>query len=406
MKFSENNKNRIKKIYITAYGWAVIIFYAFVVGATGGLVGSAFAKSLSFATQLRAEHGWLIYLLPFGGLISVLIYKLTKTEGIVTDRALEASAGSARMPARITPVIFAATTITHLLGGSAGKEGAALQAGSGVAELISKLTKADEKKRAILTICGMAAVFSAMLGTPVAACVFALEVAVIGKLNSRAIFPALTSSITAHFISLALGVVPERFHIGTVPDMDIMVILKTAVIAVAVSVVAGVFCLMINGGHKFAGKVVKNPFVRIFAGGCIIVVLTLIFGTDYNGGGIFVIERIFEEATVKPEAFLLKIIFTVITISAGFKGGEIVPSFFIGSTLGAALAGVMGLPIGLSAAIGMIAFFSAATNCQIASAVIAVEFFGTEGFVYFAVAAFASRIFFRNTSLYQKQKYI
>ena len=406
MILSEKSKNKIKDIRATAFEWVVIIFYALVVGTMGGVVGSAFARSLSFVTELRAEHSWIIYLLPVGGLVSVLIYKLTKTEGISTDRALEASTGTVRMPARITPVIFAATTITHLLGGSAGKEGAALQVGSGVAELVSKLTRADEKKRAILAVCSMAAVFSAMLGTPVAACVFALEVAVIGRINSRAFFPALLSSITAHFISLALGVVPERFHIDIVPALDIMVLLKTAVIALAVSVIAGIFCHMISGGHKLAEKAVKNPFARIFAGGCIIIVLTLIFGTDYNGGGIFVIERIFEEASVRPEAFLLKIIFTVITISAGFKGGEIVPSFFIGSTLGAVLSAVMGLPIGFCAAIGMTAFFSAATNCQIASAVIAVEFFGTDGFIYFAVAAFASRIFFRNTSLYQAQKHI
>ena len=132
--------------------------------------------------------------------------------------------------------------------------------------------------------------------------------------------------------------------------------------------------------------------------------LTLIFGTDYNGGGFFVVERIFEEGTVRHEAFLLKIIFTVITISAGYKGGEIVPSFFIGATLGATLSLLFGIPVAFAAAIGMTAFFGAATNCQIASAVLAAELFGTNGFVYFAVAAFASRVFFRNTSLYQKQK--
>ena len=400
----ERNKEKLINESKSFVEVVVSVICAVAVGVLCGVVGGAFARSLSFVTLLRAEHGWLIYLLPLGGIVTVLLYKLTKTEGIGTDRALEASTASARMPVMIMSVMFAATTITHLLGGSAGKEGAALQIGSGAAELVSKLTKADEKMRSVLTVCGMAALFSAVLGTPAGACVFALEVAVIGKLNSSAVFPAMVSSITAYFISLAMGVVPERLHIDSVPGLGVTSILKTAVLAVAVSVVAGVFCRMLHGGKKLAEKAVKNPFLRIVAGGCIVIALTKVFGTDYNGGGMFVIERIFEESVVRPEAFLLKIIFTVVTISAGYKGGEIVPSFFIGATFGAVLAAVFGLPIGFCAAIGMTAFFGAATNCQIASAVLAVELFGTNGFIYFAVAAFASRVFFRNTSLYKKQK--
>lgn len=396
----EKSDDRIKQIT----KWLLLILAAFAVGILCGAIGGSFARSISFVTDLRSQNPWLVFLLPFGGLASVGLYKLTKTEGLGTDRALESVQGRKNVPILLVPVIFVASVITHLFGGSAGKEGAALQLGSGVAEFVSKIIKAGERTHAVMTICGMAALFSAVFGTPVGACVFALEVAVIGRMNAVAVFPAFISSITAYFISTAIGVHPEKFHVEAVPDFTIINLLKTFGVAVIVSLAAYFFCHSLHGSEKLFGRIFKNPFIRIFIGGCGVIVLTMIFGTDYNGGGIFVIERIFEEGTVRPEAFLLKIIFTVITVSAGYKGGEIVPSFFIGATLGAALASVFGLPIGFCAAIGTTVFFGGVTNCPIASAVLAVELFGTNGFILFAAAAFSSRVFSGKVSLYHKQK--
>lgn len=403
MEFSMIKKEKISAVTSLILKWAVLIVSAVAIGAICGAVGAAFAKSIGFVTDLRAKNEWIIFLLPFGGLASVGLYKLTKTEGIGTDRVLESATGKSETPILLMPVIFVSSVITHLFGGSAGKEGAALQLGSGASEIVSKIIKADAKTHSALTICGMAALFSAVFGTPVGASVFALEVAVIGSMNALAVFPSIISSITAYCISTAMGVIPERFHIGDVPDFGIPALLRTLGVAVVVSLAAGLFCNMLHSGEKLAAKVFKNPFLRIFAGGCAVIILTLIFGTDYNGGGMFVVERIFEEKTVLPEAFLLKIIFTVVTVSAGYKGGEIVPSFFIGATLGATLASVFGLPVSLCAAIGMTAFFGCVTNCPIASAVIAVELFGAEGLILFAAAAFISRVIFAKTSLYHKQ---
>jgi len=403
MEFLKFKNLKLSKGISLIINWSLLIFGAVAVGALCGAIGGAFSRCISFVTAERAENEWLIFLLPLGGLVSVALYKLTKTEGIGTDRALESATARSETPVLLMPVIFAASVITHLFGGSAGKEGAALQLGSGVADTVSKLVKTDKKAHSVLTICGMSALFSAVFGTPVGASVFALEVAVIGKINALAVFPSLISSITAYFVSTSLGVTPERFSVETVPVFGIEELLKTVIVSVAVSLTAGIFCKALHGGEKLAEKLFKNSFLRIFAGGCIIIVLTLIFGTDYNGGGMFVIERIFEEGFVRPEAFLLKIIFTVITVSAGYKGGEIDPSFFIGATLGAALSGIVGLPVGFCAAIGMTAFFGGVTNCPIASAVIAVELFGANGLVLFAVAAFTSRVFFAKTSLYHKQ---
>lgn len=394
-----------EKIPLTAKrlgGFAVLLLSAAIVGIICGAVGGVFAKSIGFVTALREEYPWLIYILPFGGLASVALYKLAKVENIGTDRVLESVRGESKTPALLVPVVFAASVITHLFGGSAGKEGAALQIGSGVAELVSKISRADSKRRSALTVCGMAAVFSAVFGTPVAACLFAAEVAVLGRLAVVTALPALVSSIAAYLISLQLGVKPERFQLDSMPDFGAVLLLKIIAVAAITAFVSVVFCCVIRGGKKLFKKIFKNAYIRIFAGGCLIVFLTLLLGTDYNGGGIFVIERIFENGVVRPEAFLLKILFTVITVSAGYKGGEIVPSFFIGATLAAVLSPVFGLPAEFGAAIGMVAFFSGVTNCPVASSVIGIELFGADGILFFALAAFTARAFSGKVSLYRQ----
>lgn len=197
---------------------------------------------------------------------------------------------------------------------------------------------------------------------------------------------------------------PESFAVNTVPDFGLIVFLKTVALAAVSAFVSFVFCHLLHDGEKLSAKLFKNPFVRIFAGGCVIVILTLVFGTDYNGGSIEVIKRVFNEGSVNYEAFLLKIIFTVITVAAGYKGGEIVPSFLIGATLGAALSTLWGLPLEFYAALGMTAFFSGVTNCPLAAAVLSVELFGAQGFVLFAASALTAKGLSGKVSLYHKQK--
>lgn len=381
------------------------MFSAILIGIICGVIGAAFEKSIDFVTELRENNSFLVFLLPFGGLLSVALYKLTKTTGVGTDSVLECARGEAEIPFLLLPVAFIASVITHLFGGSAGKEGAALQLGGTVAQLVAKVSRTEDEKHGVLIVCGMAALFCAVFGTPVGACVFALEIATVGSINVMAFLPVFVSSIAARFVSSAMGVVPVVFSVDAVPNFDLVVFLKTVAVAAIVAVASFAFCHMLHGGEKLFEKLLKNPFIRIFAGGCIIVVLTLIFGTDYNGGGIAIIEHIFEESSVQPEAFLLKIIFTVVTVSAGYKGGEIVPSFFIGATLGAVLSLALGLPVQFCAALGMIAFFSGVTNCPLAASVLSVELFGAQGFVLFATSAFVARGLSGRVSLYNEQKY-
>lgn len=379
---------------------AVILIVSALIGAVCGLVGAVFAKGIGFVTELREANGFLLYLLPTGGLVSVLLYKLTKNEGVGTIRVLESARGGEKTPLLLMPVIFAASVITHLFGGSAGKEGAALQIGGAVSELISKITRADEEKHSVYMICGMAALFSAVFGTPFGAWIFALEVVMHKKFLLISVAPALVSSVIANLISVAIGVKPERFDIADMPYLSFSAFGKILLISAVVAAVSLIFCHSLHGCEKFLERIIRNPFIRIFAGGCAVIILTLIFGTDYNGGGMEIIERIFEEGIVKPEAFLLKMIFTVITVSSGYRGGEIVPSLFIGSTLGGTLSPLLGLSPAFGAAAGMIAFFSGVTNCPLASAVISIELFGAEGILFFAASAFLARLVSGKKCLY------
>lgn len=397
MKISSEKISLIKK---KSSDIAVILIVSAIIGAVCGIVGALFVKSIGFVTELREANSFLVYILPAGGLVSVLLYKLTKNEGIGTIRVLESARGGEKTPVLLMPVIFAASVITHLFGGSAGKEGAALQIGGAVAEAVSKITRANEEKHSVYMICGMAALFSAVFGTPFGAWIFALEVVMMKKAIVFSAVPALISSLIANIVSVAMGVTPERFEIHSVPDWGFAVFGKTLLISAVVAVVSMIFCFLLHGGEKLLEKLIENPYIRIFAGGCTVIVLTLIFGTDYNGGGMGIIERIFEEGFVKPEAFLLKIIFTAITVSSGYRGGEIVPSLFIGSTLGGTLSPLLGLSPAFGAATGMIAFFSGVTNCPLASAVISAELFGAEGLLFFAAAALIARLVSGKKCLY------
>ena len=348
------NKEKIRSLaenvwaYIAAFlRWGVL---GLLVGGLGGFVGALFAKSVAWATAMRGANPWLLYLLP----------------------------------------IFLGTTITHLLGGSAGREGAALQIGGSVATFFGKLFCLNEEDRHILTMCGMSGVFAAVFGTPMAACVFAIEVVSVGRFCTSALFPCIVSSASAYALALVMGVAPEHFLVENVPAFDISTMWRVLVIAILCAIASMLFCWAMHSGAKLFKKLFKNEFLRAAVGGIVVILLTLLAGTRaYNGGGMDVIERIFEEGVVRPEAFLLKIIFTSITIGAGFKGGEIVPTLFIGATLG-----------------GTLALFCGVTNCPIATILLSVELFGGESALFCMIAALVSFLFSGYFSFYSGQQLI
>jgi len=392
----------LKAYSSTFFKW---LFIGGVTGVLCGGVGAAFSKAIAFASSARAANGWLIFLLPVGGLLTVAIYRFLRVEEVGTNQVLKSVSTSKQVSPLLAPAVFAAAFITHLCGGSAGKEGAALQLGGSVTTLLGKLFRLCEADRHIITICGMGAFFAAVFGTPLGACVFALEVASVGTLSLAAIFPVFVSGISAYGIAHFLGTEAERFHLYGSPLMSVGSLLKVLVIAVAGAVVSLVFCHALHYAEHTAKKYLKNDILRIVSCGALIVVLSLIFGNGiYNGSGVEVIHGIFADGSVEPEAFLLKMLFTVITVAAGFKGGEIIPTLFIGASLGAVIAPLLGMTAAFGASVGMTALFCGVTNCPLASVFLSVELFGEEGMIYFAIASAVSFLLSGNSGLYTEQK--
>lgn len=384
----------------TFFKWVVI---SLVVGAVGGIVGSVFHKCIDFATEARGEHSWLVYLLPLGGLIIAALYSLCKTK-VDTNLVIESVRTEENVPWYMAPLIFVGTVITHLLGGSAGREGAALQLGGSIGYNLGRLFRLNAGDSHIIVMSGMSAVFAALFGTPLTAVFFALEVTSVGVMYYAGLLPCVISAMCACIIAELFGISPVRFNLFELPALSLEVVAKTVVLAALCAVVCIVFCTAIKVCEHYMEKLIHNVFVRALVGGAIIVLLTIVFGTyDYNGAGMHIIERAMT-GQANWEAFLLKIIFTAITISAGFKGGEIVPAFFVGSTFGCVIGSLLGLPAGFGAAVGFVALFCGVVNCPVASVLLALEVFGPESILVFALVCGVSYMMSGYCGLYKSQK--
>lgn len=391
------------RYFRTFYRWLLV---ATTVGAISGLVGSAFHLTVNLVTGVRTANAWLIYLMPVGGLLIAAIYRLTKMEGEGTNNVIESIYKGDKVPTLLIPVIFVSTAITHLVGGSAGREGAALQIGGGIGSKVGRLLGLDEKDMPIVTLCGMSAVFAALFGTPLTATVFALEVISVGILHYSAFIPCLVASMVAYAISRLLGIAPTQFAVVMEP-LDVIMILRVVVLAVICALVSIAFCVAVHKTEELASEKIKNNYLRAVLGGVIIVALTLLVGSHaYNGAGTDIIESALNKGICPDWAFFWKIVFTAVTIGCGFKGGEIVPTFFIGAALGCALGPILGIPASFAAAIALIAVFCGAVNCPIASIILSVEMFGSSELVYFALACGISYMLSGYFGLYSSQKII
>ncbi len=383
--------------------WLLI---AVVVGIGVGAFSTAFGHCVIWVTEVRTEAPWLLYLLPFAGIVIVFLYKICdyeKNKG--TDQVfLTVRAEKDDIPFRMAPLIFVTTVITHLFGGSAGREGAALQMGGSIGSTIGRVLHLDEQDRRILVMCGMSAAFSALFGTPMAATIFAMEVESVGIMHYSALVPCALSAIIASKFAINMGINPESFHIHNIPELTIISGLKVIVLAVLCAYLSALFCIMIHTVHKYLKAYLRNPYIRIVAVSIVIIGITMCLNTtDYMGAGIDVIERAVE-GDVRPEAFLMKMILTALTLGAGFKGGEIVPSFFIGATAGCSLGYLLGLSPSFAAALGMTAVFCGVTNCPITSILISFELFGYTGNSFYLVVSAIAYLLSGYYGLYNGQK--
>ena len=381
--------------------WCIL---SVIMGVVGGLLGAGFHHALHFVTHLRSEHMWLIYLLPLGGLLSVAIYRHPQMRGNKgTNEMIEATLDGRHVSPLVAPSIFAATALTHLFGGSGGREGAALQLGGSAASFLAKRFNLRESNRKILVTAGMSSVFAGLFGTPLTATLFCMEFAAVGRFYSPALLPCFLSSFIASQLSHALGVHAETYMLTEAFSLTLANSWQYLILAVLVSLLGIVMCTVFHKAEHLAAHHLPNPFVRIAVGGVLITVMTLLVGDHrFNGAGM---EMALNAVGGSADwySFLLKMLFTAVTLGAGFKGGEIVPTFCIGATFGCVLGGLLGLDAGMAAAMGLIGLFCAATNAPLASIMLSVEMFGGTNIHLFAFITVISFVLSGKYGLYASQ---
>jgi len=382
------------------------IVFACLVGLILGGVGTLFLYAIQSVTALRVARPWLLWLLPPVGVLIVLLYK---SAGMGDDRGtnlmLVAVRNNEQPSLKTAPMIFIGTVLTHLVGGSAGREGAALQMGGSIGAQVGRWLRLDEKDERMMTMCGMSAAFAAIFGTPIASAIFAMEVTSVGVMYYAAIVPCMVSSLVGYSVAAYFGIVPAHFILEGIPAFTIISMLRVVILAILCAGLSILFCLSLQKTSYLYKRYLPNPIWRIVVGGLLLVGLTYLAGTgDYNGLGSKVITAAINESHAAKGAFLMKILFTVVTLGAGYKGGEIVPAFFVGATFGNVAGGILGLSPSFGAGLGLVAVFCGVTNCPITSLMISMELFGLQGLSFFAIACAVSYMLSGYYSLYSEQK--
>ena len=379
--------------------------YACVVGTVMGFVGTLFHLCMERANDIRMQQEWLIWLLPLGGAAIALLYRIC---GMEQDQGTNLVITSVRSTEQISiktaPLIFVSTFLTHLLGGSSGREGAALQMGGRIAYQIGRWIHLDAKDERMIVMCGMSAAFSALFGAPLTAAVFSMEVISVGVMYYAAIVPCVLAAVVGFSIAHGFGISPTAFSITGIPDLGPVSIGQVVLLAALCGGLSVLFCKGLHWTGGMYRKLLPNSIIRAMAGGILVVALTYLVQTrDYNGAGMNIIQNAMQ-GQARPEAFILKMLFTALTLGAGFKGGEIVPTFFVGSTFGCVAGGFLGLDPSFGAAIGLVALFCGVVNCPVTSIILSVELFGAEGLLLFAIACAVSYMLSGYYGLYSGQK--
>lgn len=397
------------------YKTFIVILFKWIVwgGVIGVIIGSITAFLLTtndFLGDVREANFWLIFFLPLGGIAIGYIYmKYGMSSGNDAAKGnnliIDGIHGKAKVLRRMGPIVYLGTFLTVFFGGSTGREGAAIQMGGSIAETINQYFNVNKFDTRILLMSGISAGFGAAFGTPITGAIFGMEMVALGKMKYEALVPCLVASFTGHYVStVAWGVVHEELVIKTVPEFSVILFLKVILVAVIFSFTSVLYCQLRHGIQKVSEKYLKkNHMLRAFIGGIIIVALTLIVGSqDYNGRSIDMLEKSFSE-NVPYFAFLAKLIFTAITLGTGFVGGEAIPLFIMGATLGNTLSHIIDLPMSFLAALGMIAVFCGGANTPIAAFLLGAELFKGEGIEYFFVACVVSYVFSGHHGLWPSQ---
>lgn len=378
-----------------------------IIGIVIGLVGAAFWHGMEKVNHIRQGQPLIVLGLPVAGLLIVFLYHIAgRKNDHGTNSVLAAVRSEEELKVVTAPLIFVSTLLTHLFGGSAGREGAALQIGGNLGSWLGKLLRLNETDMRAAVMCGMSACFSVLFGTPLAAAVFSMEVVNVGVMYYSALMPCVFAGLIALGVAKLFGVHGEALSIAVVPEFTLINAGKIVIVGLLCALVSALFCTVLHEVSKYGKKWLSNPYLRIFLVGALIAGINLLLGTtDYMGAGMNVIERSLH-GEVRPEAFLIKMILTALTLGVGYKGGEIVPSFFIGATFGCLMGQILGLSPSMCAAVGMICVFCGVTNSPIASLLIALELFGMEGIYFVLIGIAVSYRLSGYCSLYETQRIV
>ncbi len=337
---------------------------------TGLVVGGAsavFAGCIKAATEYRDTHNWIFMLLPVAGVLIVFMYERIGRQDGGTNQVLATIKSKDDVPFLSAPLIFVSTLLTHLTGGSAGREGASIQFGGSIGNWLGKLAHLDEFDHHVMIMCGM-------------------------------------SVSTDSIVATGMGIDPETFPVHSIPGLTVETGLKMALIAVGCGILSILFCILLKIVGQLYTKYLKNPYIRIVVAAGVIILITICLNTkDYMGAGSGLIARAIENGEAGPLDFLWKMLLTALTMRAGYRGGEIVPAFSVGATFGCVAGGILGFSPELAAAAGMVALFCGVTNCPITAMLISFELFGFSGAAYYLIAISISYAVSGYYSLYKDQ---
>lgn len=393
------------------------------VALVAGSLVALFLWLLEAVTALRWNNPWLLFLLPIAGASIYFLYNQTSKRAeagnnLIMDEIHKPGGG---VPARMAPLILITTVVTHLCGGSAGREGTAIQIGGSMAHWLSRILRLNQHDTRILLMTGVAAGFGAVFGTPVTGAIFALEVLAIGRIRYDALMPCLIASVFGHLVCIAWGIDHTPYHISLLDGeitflgylrFDVLLLVKAIMAGIAFGLVSFLFAKLSHSIKSYSARLIPVKWLAPVIGGLTIIALTYIVGTrDYLGLGVISenpdgvsIVNAFNAGGADTWSWLLKVVFTAVTLGMGFKGGEVTPLFFIGATLGNTIAVLLGAPIDLFAGLGFIAVFAGATNTPLACTLMGVELFGADHVLYYAVACFTAYYFSGHSGIYKAQR--